>query len=159
MNCHETILNDIVLVEIYRASDSAISLPPTISHTKLTETTGMFSNPVLKTGMAGENAVQLADRASLRVTNARQMAGNIYTHDLQLSVLLGRPDAENVVNTLEGVPFHLVCTRASGERFLCYSLPNGSSLDVDSTHAAISACMLKARILSMSNVITLDHPA
>lgn len=159
MNCHETILNDIVLVEIYRASDSAISLPPTISHTKLTETTGMFSNPVLKTGMAGENAIQLADRASLRVTNARQMAGNIYTHDLQLSVLLGRPDAENVVNTLEGVPFHLVCTRASGERFLCYSLPNGSSLDVDSTHAAISACMLKARILSMSNVITLDHPA
>jgi hypothetical protein len=159
MNCHETILNDIVLVEIYRASDSAISLPPTISHTKLTETTGMFSNPVLKTGMAGENAIQLADRASLRVTNARQMAGNIYTHDLQLSVLLGRPDAENVVNTLEGVPFHLVCTRASGDRFLCYSLPNGSSLDVDSTHAAISACMLKARILSMSNVITLNHPA
>ena len=159
MNCHETILNDIVMVEIYRAADSAISLPPTISLTKLTETTGMFSNPVLKTGMAGEHAIQLADRASLRVTNARQLAGNIYTHDLQLSVLLGRPDAENVVNTLEGVPFHLVCTRASGERFLCYSLPNGSALDVDSTNAALSACMLKARILSMSNVITLDPPA
>ena len=159
MNCQETILNDIVLVEIYRAYDSGISIPPTISLTKLTETEGMFRNPVLKTGMAGEHAVQLADRASLRVANARQPAGNIYTHDLQLSVLLGRQEAEDTVNTLDGVPFHIVCTRASGERFLSYALPNGSSLDVDSTHAALSSCVLKARILSMSNVIVLDTPA
>lgn len=153
--CKESILDDIVIVDILKASAVDVSIPPTIPITSITETSGMFGTPHISAGMGADKGITLADKANLHYVNSRIQAGNVYTHDFTFSVLSGKEDAEKMVNELEGIPIHIVCTRASGEKFLVYALPNATSVDIDTTLSSASAFTIKAKILSMSGPIAI----
>ena len=151
--CRESFLEDIVKVELYSVSECSIPIPFGIPLTEIVGAT--FNIPAISIDLPGENDVQAQEVPTLKIANGRSLSGHIYTHDLQVAVNGGYIAVNDVIRKLQGVDFHIVYTLADETRWLSYSLPNTSLCDIDDTHAATRACMLKVKLQSMSNLISL----
>lgn len=151
--CRESFLEDIVKVELFPVSECSIPIPFGVPLTEIVGAT--FNIPAISIDLPGENDVQAQEVPTLKITNGRSLSGHIYTHDLQVAVSGGYSVANAVVRKLQGLDFHILYTLADETRWLSYSLPNTSLCDIDDTHAATRACMLKIKLQSMSNLISL----
>ncbi len=151
--CKDLILDDVVGIKIYKSSDCAISIPPYVVLQSIVETDGMFPTPLFSAMTDGSGDVEMSEVPTIKVTNARQGAGNIYTHDLQIPVFIGRTTAEKLVNTLQGIDFHVACIHADGSLDFSYALPNTSVCDIETNISSNQSVMLKLKVQSMSNLI------
>lgn len=155
MFCSELRTSEIVRVAFYLASRSNIPVPRKTVCEGVTIATPFTGNPVLTLALspAADNEAQLQNTPSLKVTNARQPSGNIFTHDLQLLLNLV-PDAVRAAhNTLIGQDFDILYTYADGSQALSYSLPNASQLDIEDKLDTTPSMTLKVKLLSLSDII------
>ncbi len=153
--CNEVISDEIVRVEIYLASQVNFTLPTTVPFQSINLTANLFGTAAFVAALSDADAVALDDSPTLKIKNARQEAGNVYVHDLQVPVLVERAAAESLVNTLKGEDFHVVYTRADGSRDMSMTLPNAASCDIEESHSSSAKTTLKIKIRSMSNLIKL----
>ena len=59
------------------------------------------------------------------------------------------------VNDLRGEDFNVVFYTAGGERYLCYSLPESSSISIDDSESVVETLTVNASLQSMSHIIRL----
>lgn len=157
-SCLEIRQEDIVRIDLYLPSECIISVPPSVVLQSLTKNAVLLGTPALSLALslaADSLEVQMTDAPSLKVSNARQQAGNIYTHDLQIPLQTERRNAESAVDALHGKDFNAVLTRADGSRDVVYALPNASAIDIDESQSTTSNITLKVKMLSMSHTIRL----
>lgn len=156
-NCTELRLDDLVRIDLLMADECTIPIPPTVTLHSLTASTLTLPTPVLSAAYTinSDDEAKLTDTPELKVSNARQASGNVYTHELTLPLLLERRKAEKAVDTLLGTDFHVLLTRADGSQDLSYCVPNGATLDLDETTSSNSSVKLTAKLLSMSHLIRL----
>ena len=89
---------------------------------------------------------------------ARQAAGNLFTHDLQMSLNLIPSASRAAHNFLVGKDFDILYTHADGSQTLSYGLPNASILDIEDKLDNNPTMTLKVKLLSLSNVIPITAP-
>lgn len=149
--CRESILDDIVKVELYKTANCTIPLPFSIALSSINNAT--LGQPVISFSVGDMADCELADSPVLKVTSDRHPSGLVYTHDLQMTLTDGEDTARSALNTLVGVDFIAVYTLADGSRRMTYSCPSTSSYDVEDTSSSASTLLVKVKMLSMSNRI------
>lgn len=155
-NCNELILQNIVRVELYPTSQCTISVPPQVVCSAFSEGVCKLGTPSLSVAFSySENELELSELCTLKITNARQQAGNIYTHDLQIPISVGQESVKQAVDALQGYDFNAVYIFADGTKKISYTLPNASVCDIEHNYASSSTDTIKVKILSMSNLISL----
>lgn len=153
--CLELRGEDIVRVDVYLASQCSIPVPPQVNCLQLINSNLFSGNPVISLTLALGDDTPMQDVPSLKVQNAVQMAGNVYTHDFQGAVQLARTKVEAAVEALAGQDFHAVYTRNNGTKDFSYSLPNASKATIDETNSTNTVTNLKIKLQSMSALIRL----
>lgn len=151
-NCRETIFDDIVRVDVYPVSQCRTTIPRVVGLMSIDGANLFTGNPSLSMTL-NSDAMQMQTVPTLKVSNARQAAGNIYTHDLQATVNLSRQEAQNAVDALQGVDFHIIYTHADGARSLGFSLPNTATIDIDESLSSGATITVKAKLLSYSGLV------
>lgn len=155
--CVETILDDIVRVDIYKASQSNVGVPRSIILHEVSLDAPFTGDPSLTLALNGDG-MRMQSVPTLKVSNGRQQSGNIYTHDLQANTNLSRKDILPVVDALQGVDCHILYTHVDGSRSLTYSLPNAFTIDVDESLNGNTTVTVKVKALSMSGLIDVVNP-
>ena len=158
MDCLELRLSEIVRVALYAAADTTVSIPANINAHFIPESyLSLPASPVLALALSpsSDTEAMLDATPSLKVTNALSPAGNIYTHELQLSVAQNPTTVRDAVDALVGRDFHILYSLADGSQALSYALPNTSLLSIEDNLSTTSLTTLKAHLSSMSNVIPL----
>lgn len=160
MNCSELRLSEIVRIAIFLASASNISVPRNVCCNSVATATPFSGSPVLSFALTPdtENEARLSLVPTRKITNARQAGGTIYTHDLQMSVENPPTSVSEALNALAGKDFHVLYTHADGSKSVSYSLPNASNIDMEANLSSVCAMTLKAKLLSMSDAITITTP-
>lgn len=97
----------------------------------------------------------MSDHPTLKITNSRSAAGNVYTHDLQIPTQLGRKDAEQAVRQLQGYDFYVVYQKTDGSMSFSYSLPNSSVADIEENVSPSLSVSVKIKVQSMSPLINI----
>ena len=163
-DCLEQILDDVVRVDLVPASLCDLAVPFQVSG--LTQMSGTKTEGGATVSRIGAAALSLAytvtdgddgeiDSApTLKQSEKRQAAGIIVSHDLQVPVTAGFEATRIAVNALQTKDFHVVLTVSDGTQYLCYSLPNTSSVLLDET-GINSQSTVKIALQSMSHVIRL----
>ncbi len=158
IDCLETRLNDIVRIDLFLVSQANITIPPMVPITSLTTASPFNGSAVFSAALSPSAASEVVLDASptLKVSNARQQAGYIYTHDLQAVCTLSRSEMEAAVATLLGNDFHVLYTRADGSQDLSYALPNTALCDIEESHTSPTVTStLKIKLSSLSPTISI----
>ena len=158
MDCLELRLSEIVRVALYTAADTTVSIPANINAPFIPAAyLSLPASPVIALALSpsSDTEAMLDATPSLKVTNALSPAGNIYTHELQLSVAQNPTTVRDAVDALVGRDFHILYSLADGSQALSYALPNTSLLSIEDNLSTTSLTTLKAHLSSMSNVIPL----
>ena len=163
-NCLEQVLNDVVRVDLVPASACDLAVPFNVGG--LTETTGVKQVEGETVSRIGDALLSLAynvqdgddgeieSAPTLKQTDKQQAAGIIVTHDLQVPITSGFQATREAVSLLLGVDFHIVLTTSEGTCYLCYGLPNTSSVLLEE-QGIDQSTTVKATLQSMSHVIKL----
>jgi hypothetical protein len=160
----EQVLNDVVRVDLVPASACDLAVPFNVGG--LTETTGVKQVEGETVSRIGDALLSLAynvqdgddgeieSAPTLKQTDKQQAAGIIVTHDLQVPITSGFQATSEAVSLLLGIDFHIVLTTSEGTCYLCYSLPNTSSVLLEE-QGVDQSTTVKVTLQSMSNVIKL----
>ena len=163
-DCNEQILNDVVRVDLVPAELCDLAVPFQVSG--LTEMSGTKNQGGQQVSRIGAAALSLAysvtdgddgeiDSApTLKQSEKRQAAGIVVSHDLQVPVTAGFEATRIAVNALNTKDFHALLTTDDGTKYLCYALPNTSSVLLDE-QGIDSQSTVKVTLQSMSHVIRL----
>lgn len=157
MNCQnsmELFLNDAVGIDVVLADGCNLVLPPTIPSTSLAVKDDSFPAPVASIRMY-DGDILMDGTPSTKATNARSAAGNIFAHEVQVTLNSTHEKAEKLLQTLQGADFHLIYIKANGSRSMSYSLPNTSVMDVEMAATGSTNSTIKFKMQSMSSFITL----
>ncbi len=157
MNCLENHLSDIVRMEIYPDAQCTFPVPSNVSVQSMSLVADAISGPpVAVFALSPEDGeFTMTDMPTAKVTDARQPAGVIYTHDIQLSVAIQRAEAIKVLETLYLNDFHVIYTRDDNSKWLSRSLPNTSVCNTENTDSSKSVLNIKIKMSSMSSLIAL----
>ncbi len=155
MVCNEITLNNVIGIDICLAAGCNIALPPSISLQSIVVPDGMFPTPLASIRLDGSTDILMDNLPTVKASNARQAAGNIFSHDVQITVAEGREEAQNLVNKLQGNDFHLIYIQDDGTRLLSYALPNTSIADIETSPSLQTNTTLKIKAQSYSGFILL----
>ena len=75
--CKELMLDAIIRVDVYLASQCNIPLPPSVSLASLNMTVSTFGTAAFSAALSDSAVVMLKEEPSLKVKNGRQAAGNV----------------------------------------------------------------------------------
>jgi hypothetical protein len=156
--CLELRQDDIVRVDVYLASQCSMPVPAQVNSVQFINSNLFTGDPVLTLTLPLGDDTPMQDVPTLKVQNARQASGNVYTHDLQAAVQLARQQVESAIEVLNGKDFNVVYTRNNGAKDLSYALPNASMATIDETQSNNSVTTLKIKLQSMSALIRLALP-
>lgn len=157
-NCLELFLEDIVSVAAYDSDDMALPYPPSVAGSASISNLPVKggSKPVFKAAIdPAEGSVLMSESPTLKITNSRSAAGNVYTHELSVPVLIGRELAESIVTQLQGSDFYMVYYRANGTCAVSYSLPNTAIADIEESLSSSTTVSLKIKLQSCSQLINI----
>ncbi len=148
-------LDDIVRIDIFAASQCSITIPASIPLQSLVGGDLFTGTPVLSLVLSSvsDTEAMMSEVPTIKVTNARQSAGNVYTHDIQAQVVTGRTIAETAIDMLVGIDFHACYTHSDGVQSVTYALPNSCTFDMEENHNAKSTHTVKIKMLSMSHIL------
>lgn len=161
-NCREQILDDIVRVELIRASDCSIPWPYRLEYTELDSHVNVDGESVAVLGAATLSVAlkpQSSDNGlikgslSLKQNEKLQMSGTVVSHELTVPVDGGVTDTREALKSLRYTDFHAVLTSREGVRWLIYACPSGSYVQMDEQN--LGDVSLKISLISYSHVIRL----
>ena len=163
-NCLEQILNDVVRVDLVPSDLCDLAVPFSVSGlTTMAGTKQQGGQTVDRIGAAALSlaySVQDGDDGEidsapvLKQSEKQQAAGYVVTHDLQVPVSAFFQATREAVAALQGKDFHAVLTTGDGVRYLCYSVPNASSVTLEE-QGVNSSSTVRVQLQSMSHVIEL----
>ena len=113
MDCLELRLSEIVRVALYASADTTVPIPANINAPFIPVAyLSLPASPVIALALSpsSDTEAMLDATPSLKVTNALSPAGNIYTHELQLSVAQNPTTVRAAVDALVGRDFHILYT-------------------------------------------------
>lgn len=162
-NCSEQILEDVVRVDLVKASLCDLPIPFNIKVQEMAGTKVVDGQTVDRIGAASLSlaySVQDGDDGEidstpvLKQSEKRQTAGIVVTHDLQVPVTAGFQATRTAVAEMQEEDFHVVLTTGEGERYLCYALPNTSQVALDE-QGVNQQMTVKITVQSVSHVVRL----
>lgn len=155
--CNEIYMHDVVRVDIVPSERCRISMPfnvPGIVEI-FDPDIGM---PALSMGLEGDDFTVVIDNpVAVKDTVQRQPAG--YIHNISMNVVCqqGFSDIREAQKELQGVDFNVVLTTADECKYLCYALPNTSSMVNDDQMGSDSSINVKISMSSLSGYIRIPY--
>ena len=163
--CQELMMADVVRVDFIPKEGTTVPVPfsiPDQSQMKGAYPTPQnppegsvrFAAALLTLGVTYYNNIDAVFKSggSLKVTSARDAAGIIRTHTLQMPVDRG---FQSIRAVLQGIDFYMVLTTYSGAQYFIYTLPNTSQFSLEEQMGESGTLTVKATVKSMSGVIRL----
>lgn len=144
-------------MEIYPDTQCTFPVPANVSVQSMTLAPGALSgSPAAVFALSPDDGeFTMTDMPTVKVTDGRQDAGVLYTHDIQLSVAIQRAEAIRVLERLYLNDFHFIYTRSDNTKWLSRSLPNTSVCNTENTDSSNSVLTIKIKMSSMSSLIEL----
>ena len=164
INCLEQFLNDVVKVELVLASACDFDVPCQVSG--LTQISGSktvggeqvsrIGTPALSLGLNlnGQMNGELDNTPSMKQSEKRMPSGIVVSFEFQLPIIYGFDSTRTAAKAINTKDFHVVLTTDEGSRYLCYALPNTSSLLLDE-QGVNSELTVKVALQSMSHAIAI----
>lgn len=149
--CNELILKDVVAIELYPSEVLNFAIPPMVALDGLKAPDEMPS-PEMVFNVDGEDGVEMSDVPTVHFTTERKAAGNIFTHDVSIPVLLATEEIENGVKWLQGSDYQIVYRFVDGTRKISYPLPNTFKAVLE---VSLTSSTVKFTLQSMSGLIEL----
>ena len=125
-DCKEILLEDIIEVSFYLASNVNCSVPFGVPG--VNEMTGTISgDPVLTISVAAsDDADAVMETPTLKVGEKREAAGLLRSHDLQINVEQGFDAVKQAADGLSGADIAAVLKDYDGNRYIIHALPNST---------------------------------
>ena len=154
-SCSEYFLNDVVRIELFRSSDLQLSVPVTVPGvTGVSVTPNAAALLTIAYSQDGDTTIQEIDAApTLKVTSALNVAGNLYTFDLQATIpgdIYKVREAERRLGTDDVA---VVYTLADGRKKMSVPLPNTSKLNLDEQLGSSATHTLKVSVTSLNPLV------
>lgn len=168
--CQELLMSDVVRVDIVPSSGTTLPTPFAVPN--LVEMEGQYPNPyplpkkwdgavfadsLLTLAVYYDSGIDatIKSNSTFKVTSAREAAGIVRTHTLQMPINRGYQSVRKKEADLQGIDFYLILTTYSGMQYLIYSLPNTSQFSIEEQMGESGTLTVKATVKSMSGVIQL----
>ncbi len=154
--CLEQTLDDVVKIELVKASDCSMPIPFSVSGiTEMTATIGQSALTIKYVGDS-EATCEMDAAPTLTQKEKTQSAGVIITHELKATITGGFDNVRAAINSLRGVDFNIVMTTANGEKYLSYGLPNASGVSLQGQQSSTQQAIIQVTVASVSHIIRIS---
>lgn len=152
-DCKEILLEDIVEVSFYLASNVSCSVPfgvPGVDEMSVT----ISGNPVLTISVTGGDDVDaVMVTPTLKVIEKREVAGLVRNHDLQINVEQGFDAVKQAVDGLSGEDVAAVLKDYDGNRYIIHALPNTSLYSYEDGRGSSHTGKVRFTAQSLSHLV------
>lgn len=152
-DCKEILLEDIVEVSFYLASNVSCSVPfgvPGVDEMSAT----ISGNPVLTISVTGgDNVDAVMVTPTLKVTEKREVAGLVRNHDLQINVEQGFDAVKQAADRLSGEDVVAVLKDYDGNRYIIHALPNTSLYSYEDGRGSSHTGKVRFTAQSLSHLV------
>lgn len=158
-DCKEILLEDIVEVSFYLASNVNCSVPFGVPG--VNEMTATISgDPVLTISVtASDDADAVMETPSLKVSEKREAAGLLRSHDLQINVEQGFDAVKQAADGLSGADIAAVLKDYDGNRYIIHALPNSTLYSYEDGRGSSHTGKVKFTAQSLSHLVKLTANA
>ena len=154
--CQELLMTDVVRIDFVKRSAWSLPVPFNVAdQSQMTVTDYAASALLLVIDYRGDGDAIMSESPSHRVTEAREVAGIIKTHTLQIPIDNGFQAIRSKKAALLQDDFYIVLYTVDGTRFLAYTMPNTSQFAIDEQMGSSATMTVKATVKSMSGMIKL----
>jgi len=154
-DCKEILLEDIVEVSFYLASNVNCGVPfgvPGVNEMSA----DISDNPVLTISVtASDDADAVMETPSLKVSEKREVAGLMRSYDLQINVEQGFDAAKQAADALSGVDIAAVLKDYNGDRYMIHALPNSTLYSYEDGRGSSHTGKVKFAAQSLSHLVRL----
>ena len=154
-DCKEILLEDIVEVSFYLASNVSCGVPfgvPGVNEMSA----DISGNPVLTVSVtASDDADAVMETPSLKVSEKREAAGLIRSYDLQINVEQGFDAAKQAADALSGADIAAVLKAYNGDRYMIHALPNSTLYSYEDGRGGSHTGKVKFTAQSLSHLVRL----
>jgi len=158
-DCKENLLEDIVEVSFYLASHVNCNVPfgvPGVNEMAAT----ISGNPVLTLSVTASNDTDaVMETPSLKVSEKREAAGLVRSHDLQINVEQGFDAAKQAADALSGEDIAAVLKDYEGNRYIIHALPNSTLYSYEDGRGSSHTGRIKFTAQSLSHLVKLTANA
>lgn len=152
-DCKEILLEDIVEVSFYLASNVSCSVPfgvPGVDDMSAT----ISGNPVLTISVTGGDDVDaVMETPSLKVSEKREATGLVRSHDLQINVEQGFDAVKQAADGLSGADIAAVLKDYDGNRYMIHALPNTSLYSYEDGRGSLHTGKVRFTAQSLSHLV------
>lgn len=157
-DCEELILQDVILIDIYKSEDVKMALPRTIANlTQANVTIGAV--PVLRLGFMSSDSSMVKHQsimdsaATIKLTESVTASGRVRTMDLQIPVINHFDEVDAASSELSLQDITVIFGYVNGTYRLFPSLPNTSSFAVEENSSTNRAYTIKIGGKAMSALV------
>ena len=152
--CQELFLDDVVRIDVYRASDVSCLLPALVNLQSIATTSvQLLADPILSLALddSFEDATALL-KASPTVKSgpSRAAQGMVYSHEVTATAEIGIADLTAAIDRLYAQDYYIIYTRASGDKHFGFALPQTCTHNLDVSDGSGHTASLKLKYSSMS---------
>lgn len=167
--CQEILMQDVNRIDIMPVTALKINVPfnvhniasavVTMDNDDPLTNSALHSNSLLSLGLIKDDTtdVEMEEGLSCSSKEKIELAGNTWTHTLQLFIEAGFQIIRERLNSLKSSDFHVVMTTCEGTRYLLYSLPNTSNFSVDDKMGQMAQMKVNIVVQSMSGIVLVQH--
>lgn len=152
-DCKEILLEDIVEVSFYLASNVSCSVPfgvPGVDDMSAS----ISGNPVLTISVTGGDDVDaVMETPSLKVSEKREATGLVRSHDLQINVEQGFDAVKQAADGLSGADIAAVLKDYDGNRYMIHALPNTSLCSYEDGRGSSHTGKVRFTAQSLSHLV------
>lgn len=152
-DCKEILLEDIVEVSFYLASNVSCSVPfgvPGVDDMSVS----ISGNPVLTISVTGGDDVDaVMETPSLKVSEKREATGLVRSHDLQINVEQGFDAVKQAADGLSGADIAAVLKDYDGNRYMIHALPNTSLYSYEDGRGSLHTGKVRFTAQSLSHLV------
>lgn len=152
-DCKEILLEDIVEVSFYLASNVSCSVPfgvPGVDDMSAT----ISGNPVLTISVTGGDDIDaVMETPSLKVSEKREAVGLVRSHDLQINVEQGFDAVKQAADGLSGADIAAVLKDYDGNRYMIHALPNTSLYSYEDGRGSLHTGKVRFTAQSLSHLV------
>lgn len=152
-DCKEILLEDIVEVSFYLASNVSCSVPfgvPGVDDMSVS----ISGNPVLTISVTGGDDIDaVMETPSLKVSEKREATGLVRSHDLQINVEQGFNAVKQAADGLSGADIAAVLKDYDGNRYMIHALPNTSLYSYEDGRGSLHTGKVRFTAQSLSHLV------
>lgn len=152
-DCKEILLEDIVEVSFYLASNVSCSVPfgvPGVDDMSVS----ISGNPVLTISVTGGDDVDaVMETPSLKVSEKREATGLVRSHDLQINVEQGFDAVKQAADGFSGADIAAVLKDYDGNRYMIHALPNSTSYSYEDGRGSLHTGKVRFTAQSLSHLV------